>query len=538
MTTTRCAIYTRKSSEEGLDQDFNSLDAQREACEAYIASQRHEGWALIKERYDDGGISGGHLERPALQRLMADVEAGRVNRIVVYKIDRLTRSLPDFARLVDRLDGAGASFVSVTQAFNTSTSMGRLTLNVLLSFAQFEREVTAERIRDKIAASKKKGLWMGGNVPLGYESENRTLRVVPEEAETVRVLFDLYEQLGTVTAVTRDAAKLGLRSKVRTGRDGSARGGSVMGRGQIHHVLANPVYAGRIRHKHQTYAGQHAAIIDPESWEAVQDRLMDKSAKPRSKPTAAHPSPLAGKLFDETGDRLTPSHASKGNKRYRYYVSRRLVTGETEDGTGWRLPAGRLEQDLVRAVKLHLANCITRGQIGARDARSIERRRAAGDALGDQALTLIQQAKLGDATLRVDLNPGKLAKALQVHEPSIAPEVLWMHLPFTQRRRGVETRLIIGAAQPARDDILIANVARASAWREALCKGDGLANIAARDGITVKYLGQMLVFAFLSPKLVRAILEGRQPPALTTNWIRRHEMPASWAEQDRIVAQL
>jgi DNA invertase Pin-like site-specific DNA recombinase len=232
MKKTRCAIYTRKSSEEGLDQDFNSLDAQYEACSAYVASQRHEGWVLVKDRYDDGGISGGHLDRPALQRLMDDVEAGRVNRIVVYKIDRLTRSLTDFAKLVERLDGAGASFVSVTQAFNTATSMGRLTLNVLLSFAQFEREVTAERIRDKIAASKKKGLWMGGNVPLGYEAENRTLRIVPEEAETVRTLFDLYEQLGTVTAVTRKAARLELRSKRRAGRDGRLRGGSIMGRGK------------------------------------------------------------------------------------------------------------------------------------------------------------------------------------------------------------------------------------------------------------------------------------------------------------------
>jgi len=252
MARTRCAIYTRKSSEEGLEQDFNSLDAQHEACEAYIASQRHEGWVLIKDRYDDGGISGGHLDRPALQRLLDDVEAGSVDRIVVYKIDRLTRSLTDFARLVDRLDGAGASFVSVTQAFNTATSMGRLTLNVLLSFAQFEREVTAERIRDKIAASKKKGLWMGGNVPLGYEAEDRTLRIVPEEAETVQMLFDLYEQLGTVTAVTRKAAVLGLRSKRRTGRDGAPLGGGG------HGSRANPSCAVQpgLRRSHQAQASE------------------------------------------------------------------------------------------------------------------------------------------------------------------------------------------------------------------------------------------------------------------------------------------
>ncbi|MBT8416373.1 MAG: recombinase family protein, partial [Silicimonas sp.] len=527
MTKTRCAIYTRKSSEEGLEQDFNSLDAQREACAAYIASQRHEGWVLIKGRYDDGGISGGHLDRPALQRLMDDVEAGQVDRIVVYKIDRLTRSLTDFARLVDRLDGAGASFVSVTQAFNTATSMGRLTLNVLLSFAQFEREVTAERIRDKIAASKAKGLWMGGNVPLGYEAKDRTLRIVPEEVETVRMLFDLYERLGTITAVTSEAAHLRLRSKLRTGRDGSPRGGSIMGRGQIHHVLANPVYAGRIRHKDIVHDGQHAAIIDPDRWEAVQARLIDNSAKPRSTPTAAHPSPLAGKLFDETGDRLTPSHASKGGKRYRYYVSRRLVTGAADDGHGWRLPADRLERDLAWAVEGHLTECVVRGLMGTMDVPSIERLRVAVDAPGDQSLKLIDQAKLDDGTIRIDLDPGALVEALQVPETNISPKALSLQLPFTQRRRGVETRLVIGAAQPARDDILIANVARAAAWREALCNGDCLWTIAARDNITVKYLGQMLAFAFLSPKLVRAILEGRQPLALTTNWIRRHDLPAS-----------
>ncbi len=539
MTKTRCAIYTRKSSEEGLEQDFNSLDAQREACAAYIASQRHEGWVLVKERYDDGGISGGHLERPALQRLMHDVEAGRVNRIVVYKIDRLTRSLTDFAKLVDRLDGAGASFVSVTQSFNTATSMGRLTLNVLLSFAQFEREVTAERIRDKIAASKKKGLWMGGNVPLGYEAEDRTLRVLPEEAETVRTLYDLYEQLCTVTAVTTEAAKLGLRSKIRMGKDGKSRGGSIMSRGQIHHVLSNPVYAGRIRHKDQVHDGQHKAIIDPDRWEAVQARLMDRSAKPRCKPAAAHSSPLAGKLFDETGDRLTPSHASKGGKRYRYYISRRLIAGTGDGiGTGWRLPANRLERDLARSVREHLIGCVERGNIGATDAGSIPWLRSHAEALGDRVLDGIDTVRLDDSALSVELNAGRTAILLSITPDCIASEVLSFCRPFSQRRRGVETRLVIGTPKLARDDILIANVARAEQWRTALCNGDDLATIAARHGITEKYLGQMLCFAFLSPKLVRAILEGRQPSALTTNWLRRHGLPMAWAVQDRIVAQL
>ena len=539
MTKTRCAIYTRKSSEEGLEQDFNSLDAQYEACASYISSQRHEGWVLVKERYDDGGISGGHLERPGLQRLMADIEAGRVDRIVVYKIDRLTRSLTDFAKLVERLDGAGASFVSVTQAFNTATSMGRLTLNVLLSFAQFEREVTAERIRDKIAASKKKGLWMGGNVPLGYAAEDRTLRIVPQEAETVRTLFDLYERHGTVTTVTRQAARLGLRSKRRAGRDDRQRGGSIMGRGQIHHLLSNPVYAGRIRHKDQVHAGQHNPIIDPERFDAIQARLTDRSAKPRCKPAAAYPSPLAGTLFDETGDRLTPSHASKGGKRYRYYVSRRLVAGIGDDaGTGWRLPGDRLERDLGRAVREHLIACAERGDIVATDAGSIALLRSRAEALGAEVLELIETVRLRGATLTINLAPVEIAKALAITSDSIESTVLSFERPFTQRRRAVESRLTIGAPNAERDDILIANIARAVQWRIALCQGDDLTTIAAHDGVTVKYLGEMLPFAFLSPKLVRAILEGRQPSVLTTNWLRRRGLPMSWAEQERILAQL
>ena len=420
----------------------------------------------------------------------------------------------------------------------TATSMGRLALNVLLSFAQFDCEVTAERIRDKIAASKKKGLWMGGNVPLGYAAEERTLRIVPEEAETVRHLFDLYEQQGTVTAVTQEAAELGPRSKVRTGRNGTPCGGSIMGRGQIHHVLSNPVYAGRIRQKDQVHEGQHVAILDPDRFDAIQARLMNRSAKPRAKPAGAHISPLAGKLFDETGDRLTPSHASKGGKRYRYYVSRRLVNGATDDSSGWRLPAGQLERHLTLAVQRHLSEGITRGHIGAGDAAANARLRAKVDALGDQCLNVIDAAHLEEGTVSINLDHVRISELFQVAKNSITSKLLPIQLPFQQRRRGVETRLIIGTAQPTRDDILIANIARAEQWRNALYNGDGLTTIAARDGVTVKYLGEMLPFAFLSPKLVRTILDGRQPSALTTNWIRRHGLPMSWAEQDRIVAQL
>ncbi|MGA9253225.1 MAG: recombinase family protein, partial [Roseobacter sp.] len=351
----RCAIYTRKSSEEGLDQDFNSLDAQREACEAYIASQKHEGWELLPDRYDDGGISGGHLERPSLQRLMQAVDEKRVDQIVVYKIDRLTRSLADFAKLVERLDQAEASFVSVTQSFNTATSMGRLTLNVLLSFAQFEREVTAERIRDKIAASKKKGLWMGGNVPLGYEADGRTLKINEEEAATIRTLYELYLEHGLIRVVKERAEGLGLRSRRRVRRAGRVSGGTPFDRGHIHHLLSNPIYAGRIRHKGQVYEGQHPAIVEPSIWDHVQQMLMNGAQKARGTKRKATRSLLVGKLFDETGDRLTPSHSRKNGKRLRYYISHRLVKGRSrKHPDAWRLPAEQLEGLIADLVRKHL----------------------------------------------------------------------------------------------------------------------------------------------------------------------------------------
>ena len=350
----RCAIYTRKSSEEGLEQEFNSLDAQREACEAYVASQRHEGWVLLKAQYDDGGISGGHLERPALQRLMVDVDEGRVDQIVVYKIDRLTRSLADFAKLVDRLDAAQASFVSVTQSFNTATSMGRLTLNVLLSFAQFEREVTAERIRDKIAASKKKGLWMGGYVPLGYEAAGRTLTINSGEAETIRTLFALYQEHRALNFVARQAETLGLRSKRYITQSGRDQGGQVLSRGHIHKILTNPLYIGRIVHKGTSFEGQHPAIIEMEQWERVQVILTDQSAIPRGQCNSGRPtSPLAGKLFDISGERLTPVHTQKAGRRYAYYISQGLKTAAApnQQGSGWRLPARALEDRIEAAAR-------------------------------------------------------------------------------------------------------------------------------------------------------------------------------------------
>ncbi len=334
----RCAAYTRKSTEEGLDQEFNSLDAQREACVAFIASQVGLGWKLVPDHYDDGGISGGTMERPALQRLMQDVRDRRIDVVVVYKIDRLTRSLMDFSKIVEIFDAGGVPFVSVTQQFNTTTSMGRLTLNVLLSFAQFEREVTAERIRDKIAASKKKGMWMGGVVPLGYRVRDRKLIIDDCEAATVRHLFGRYLALGAVRALADEAKASDLRGRM-TESSAATSQGSPFGRGNLYHLLSNPIYIGKIRHRDQIYDGQHQPIISSDVFAKTQ-ALLAEQAPARSSPDNDHDRHLlTGIVFDATGDRLSPSHANNNGRRYRFYVSNRLMRARKKDDYGWRVPA-------------------------------------------------------------------------------------------------------------------------------------------------------------------------------------------------------
>src|SRR3984893_5521115 len=314
--TVRCAIYTRKSSEEGLEQEFNSLQAQREACEAFIDSQRHEGWVCLRAAYDDGGFSGATMDRPALQQLLEDITAGRVDTVVVYKIDRLTRSLADFAKIVEILDAKRASFVSVTQQFNTTTSMGRLTLNVLLSFAQFEREVTGERIRDKIAASKKKGMWMGGVPPLCYEARDRKLVTADSEAETVRYIFRRYAELGSTRLLKEELDAQGLTSKCLTSASGRLWGGKPFARGAVYLMLQNRIYRGEIVHKERSYPGEHTPIIDQELWDMVQARLAGNTAQRIAGGRAVQPSLLAGMLFDGHGNRMTPSHAVNKGTHY------------------------------------------------------------------------------------------------------------------------------------------------------------------------------------------------------------------------------
>lgn len=548
----RCAIYTRKSSDEGLDQDFNSLDAQHEACTAYIASQRHEGWVVGKARYDDGGISGGTLERPSLQRLLADIDAGLVQMVVVYKIDRLTRSLADFAKLVERFDAAGCSFVSVTQAFNTASSMGRLTLNVLLSFAQFEREVTAERIRDKIAASKKKGLWMGGVPPLGYDPhpdpKTRGLVLNAEEAETVRTIFTLYDERCCLNAVMRRANEIGLRSKQHRFKSGRVQGGNLFSRGQIYALLRNPIYIGKIRHKTQIWDGQHASIVDEALWDRVQSKLQAASGRPRGRkgpadyPGADRVAPLMGKLRDDIGDRLTPTHTRRHGRQIRYYVSNRLISGGP-DPAGWRLPAAALEQAVAETVANHLVALARDHRICAEE--DLQRGNAVRDRVrhladrltsGTPSLlaTLLAEGCVGKNRIVLRLQAKALAEALDLYRKAINPSGLSIEAPFALRRRGVEGKIVVGERVRQPDRTLLRALSQAHAWVADLRGGKPLGEIAAATRHSESYIRTRAQLAFLAPAIQGAVLEGRQPADLTLERIIRKPVPLDWDAQVRL----
>ncbi len=389
----RCAIYTRKSSEEGLEQAFNSLDAQREACAAFIASQKHEGWVVLPTLYDDGGFSGGTMQRPALRRLIADIEAGQIDVVVVYKVDRLTRALSDFAKLVDVFDRRGVSFVSITQQFNTTTSMGRLTLNVLLSFAQFEREVTGERIGDKVADSKNKCLWMGGIPPVGYDVKNRKLVVNDAEAHVVVDIYRRYLAHKSVHALRDELADAGITSKRRMRPDGAEYGGQKLSRGALYLILQNRLYRGEISHKGNCYPGEHPAIVDKPLWDEVQAVLAANRVERANGARGRHPSLLTGMVFDETGERLTPTHAVKKGTRYRYYVLTSLVTGSKRNpSAGWRMPAGNLENLVINRLRTFLADpgaildaVGSESHSGSAQSQLIERSRQIAEELGGHA---------------------------------------------------------------------------------------------------------------------------------------------------------
>ena len=439
----RCAIYTRKSSDEGLEQEFNSLDAQREACEAYIVSQRHAGWIALANMYDDGGLSGGTMERPALKRLLEDIEASKVQIVVVYKVDRLTRSLSDFAKIVDVLDAHNASFVSVTQQFNTTTSMGRLTLNMLLSFAQFEREIAGERIRDKIAASKKKGMWMGGNVPLGYDVKDRKLVVNETEASTVRLIFRRYAELGSVALLKAELDRLGIVSKRREGAGGRLAGGQHFSRGALYLMLQNRIYRGEITHQGTAYPGQHKAILDPELCQIVQDKLTANRRERALAVGAEAPSLLAGLIVDSDGNPMTPTHATKKVKRYRYYVSASLLAGDRpRTQKGMRVPAGHVEAlvlDRLRAFfssRTDVSNALVPLDLDAhtldvalRNACGLSERWLAAPPVEMKSLILdiVEQITVAADRIEIRLSRAKVASALEAGEsqrPDLDPVVV------------------------------------------------------------------------------------------------------------------
>ncbi|MEZ5983940.1 MAG: recombinase family protein [Parvularculaceae bacterium] len=545
-TVRRCAIYTRKSTEDGLEQEFNSLDAQRESCEAFIASQRSEGWKALPDRYDDGGVSGGTLEREAIQRLLADVDSGKVDIVVVYKIDRLTRSLADFARIVERFEKRDVSFVSVTQSFNTSSSMGRLTLNVLLSFAQFEREVTAERIRDKIAASKKKGLWMGGFVPLGYDAVERKLIVNENEAKIVRMIFEAFIAGANIRELAADLEAKGIRSKARA----NGMGGRAFSRGALYKILSNPIYRGEVAHGKNRYPGAHAAIIDAEIWDLAAARLA--AGKRRIDGVMTGAAPLTGKLFADD-EPLTPTHATNHGRRYRYYVSRSLIETGASDAQGWRLPAAEVEGALARLIRDWLKEQAE--DCGAADAppegttiSAIRERHTKlnpliteAEAAHPHALLArwrgaIERVAISETSLELTLDRSRLPiDAELLCRAEAEPIVIERSVRFA--RRGIGRKLILGDARLNPDPVMIDLIVMVRRWRKEIFEeGAAIKDLAERDGIDQGDASRFLPLAFLAPDLTLAILEGRQPASLTAETLKRlGALPLDWREQRQLL---
>ncbi len=507
-TVRRCAVYTRKSSEEGLEQAFNSLHAQREACEAYIKSQAHEGWKLVKTAYDDGGVSGGSMERPALQRLLAEVAAGRINVIVVYKVDRLTRSLADFARIVETLDRHRASFVSVTQQFNTTSSMGRLTLNVLLSFAQFEREVTGERIRDKIAASKRKGMWMGGTIPLGYDVQNRELIVNGAEAATVREIFQSYVRLGSGSKVQAELQQRGIVSKRWTSSSGRTWGGKAFSRGALYWLLRNPVYVGRVAHKDQLYEGRQKPIIDLAVWERVREMLTAKSSAREQRPIVPGGRPLAGRLFDDQCNAMSPTFTTKRTgRRYPYYVSQALLQNvKARAGSTPRVPAEEIE----RLVRQALGSSDHPGS-----PEEVLRQQVERVVVHRDRVEIVRAAAEG-------------ATAAE-RSASIADRTIMVMARLAHRNRA--RILDDGAVGP--NPAVVRALCRAHEWRGWLERGEARSYraIARRAGITSGYVQTVLPLAFLAPRLTRELLDGRRRVRGALKLRLRRGIPLDWSQQ-------
>ena len=513
----RCAIYTRVSDDQGLEQDFNSLDAQYDASQSYIRSQAHAGWILIRSKYDDGGFTGGNIDRPALQRLIADVRSRKIDTLVVYKVDRLTRSLADFAKLVELFDQHNVSFVSVTQQFNTTTSMGRLTLNVLLSFAQFEREVTSERIRDKIAASKRKGLWVGGMVPLGYDAKDRKIVVNEEEAERVRIVFRRYLELGSLTSLMGDLRREGILTKLRTLKTGRTVGGVPFTRGGLAYLLRNRFYVGEVAFKGEVLPGEQPAILDRELFDAVQCRLSEQKTSHQALRTSSN-ALLMGRLFDDRGNGMTPTHTCKQGVRYRYYLSSALLQGQ-QSGSVRRAPATEIEKLVIQSVRdlVKPPEAIDdRGLVDAYVAR-VEIRR-------DQLIVELNQTEAANGSQQENTNTLHIpwTKA----SPTRRREILLPADPSRQHRRPIrsETR-----------GTVIAAIAQGRGWLKELIEDPDATTetIATRAACSVRKVNMTISLAFLAPELVKSAIEGRLPHGLGI--ARLCDLPIEWARQHQIL---
>ena len=521
----RCVIYTRVSTDQGLDQEFNSLDAQYEAAAAYIKSQAHAGWTLSRSRYDDGGYSGGSTDRPDLQKLLEDIRARKIDVIVVYKVDRLTRSLADFAKLVELFDARGVSFVSVTQQFNTTTSMGRLTLNVLLSFAQFEREVTSERIRDKIAASKRKGLWVGGPLPLGYEMRDGKVAVNEEEAERVRSIFRRYLELGGVRALERDLRARDIRSKIRQLTNGATRGGIPFGRGSLFYLLSNCFYVGQVKYKGDILPGEQPAIMGRALFDAVQQKLRDQWSH-RTVTRAASDHLLTGLLFDDAGYRMVPTHATKNGVRYRYYISAPHFDGVSRTaavGSVSRVPATDVEDIIVKSLTEHLI--------------AHQEKSSSGPILAKDRNTILEHIS------RIDVRKDRLVMHLKSLQDQGFPDaaedrilsIPWQKPPSRKSRQillphGV-SRSEIRPERTERRAQLIRAIARGRRWLDELVAGSvtEAEQIAKREQCGVRQVNLTLSLAFLAPALVKAAVEGHLPRGINIERLR--DPPTEWAKQ-------
>jgi DNA invertase Pin-like site-specific DNA recombinase len=559
----RCAIYTRKSTDEGLEQEFNSLNAQRESCEAYIASQRAEGWVALKESYDDGGYSGGTLERPALQRLLRDIEGGNVDVVVVYKIDRLSRSLLDFAKLVEAFDRKNVTFVSVTQSFNTTTSMGRLTLNVLLSFAQFEREVAGERIRDKIAASKKRGIWMGGTVPLGYDVVSRKLVVSEAEAETVRLIFRRYLELGSVRVLRDELAGRGIVSKLRASRNGVRHGGRPYDRGALTHILKNRIYLGQTTHKGSAYPGEHKPIVPRELFDAVQAQIAAGRHENRRPTNQSSQAKLAGLVFDDNGCPMRPTYARKPDGReYHYYASDiGPNVRPTTSGLITRVPVASIEALVEQCLRRFDLDGLCEEERSYADTRATH---AHGQRLNIALYIRRIDVKAQTVVLRLDrrialdrwrendeLMPAPsdaelLAKRTALTGPGEQliekGDQLNLTLPVRAKFRGGRGQVLaangcVATNETCANPSLLKALGRAHAWISMLLQGkaQSIEDLARQASKHRGDIAPILRLAFLSPSMTQAILEGRQPSDLTLSKFLEMDIPLSWAKQAELL---